>query len=278
VQLTRFTALVAASAAFAAFSSDFQYQVPDGFRELRTATRPGDADESKVPRQLLQLARNPRYALVAIDPQSTSRDAVGATFNVVEMKSTGHMTLDLAKNAATAIAAQFKSQGISATVVDVSVVPMNGVDTSVTTMDLEGGSGTMRMRQYVLPGLNGAAVLSYSAPRADFEKFYPAFLRSLKATRGVAEPESVGWSWKEFFKAGLMGGLIGALLGVARYVIKKLKRRGDPDGAAVAGERAPAATTPHKPRPSKHLWYCDDCGKPVPIRLDLCRCGGRKPA
>lgn len=276
MQLTRFIALVTALAAFAAFGSDFQYQVPDGFRELPTQARPySNTDESNVPPQLLALARDPRYSLVAIDPQSTTRDTIGATFNVVEMKSTGHMTLDLASKAANGIVAGFRSGGAKATLIDVNVVPMNGVDISVAAMDVDNGNGVVRMRQYVLPGRNGAAILTYSAPRADFESYYPSFLRSLRATKGVAEPPNaeVKWSWKEFF----MSGLIGALIGVALYFVKKfLPRKGGEVDEPVAREEVPAKEP--KRRPSKHLWYCDDCGNPVPIRLETCRCGGKKPA
>lgn len=272
----RLFAIALAAAAFPALGGDFQYQVPDGFRELRTQTRVGNADENSVPPQLLKDARNPHYALVAIDPRTTTRDAVGAAFNVVEMKSTGHMTLETAKKAANGIAAGFKATGISATVVDVSVASMNGVDTGVITLDLDDGKGVRRTRQYIIPGLHGAAVLSYSAPRADFEKFYPAFLRSVRATRGAAEPapESVKFNWKEFLFSGLAGGLIGGLAYLVSKVIRK--RRGESGGDAAA-EEAPAKKAPPR-RASKHLWYCDQCGKPVPIRMDECRCGGKKPA
>jgi hypothetical protein len=269
-----FTAMVLATAS-AAFGSDFTYKVPDGFRELRTQSRPGDVDESKIPPQMVKDALNPRYILVAIDPLTTTRNEVGATFNVVEMKSTGHMTLDTAKKAADGIAASFKAKGLSTSVVSVNVASINNVDTGVITLDLDDGTGARRTRQYVLPGLHGAAILSYSAPRADFESYYPSFLRSLRATRGAAEPvsEPARFNWTEFFLSGLIGGLIG----VAGFGIKKfLGKRTEKAGEVAAADEAPKKTPPR--RASKHLWYCDDCGKPVPIRLDECRCGGKKTA
>jgi len=216
VQLTRFIALVTflAAAALAALASDFKYQVPTGFRELRTATRPGDADESNVPAKLLREARNPNYILVAVDPLTTTRNSAGATFNVVEMKSTGHMTLDLATKTAHALAAS-----LNATLIDVNVVPINGVDSAMTTLEVNDGRGMIRMRQYVFPGPNGAAVLTYSAPRDDFEKYEYFFTASAKATTGVGEPPGPKWSWKEFFLSGLAGGL----LGIAWYVIRIYK-------------------------------------------------------
>ncbi len=215
MQLTRFIALVTvlAGTALGALASDFKYQVPTGFRELRTGTRPGDADESNVPARLLAQARNPHYVLVAVDPLTTTRNFVGATFNVVEMKTTGHMTLDLASKTAHALA-----DSMNATLIDVNVVPINGVDSAVTTMEVSDGRGTIRMRQYVFPGPNGAAVLTYSAPRDDFDKYDYFFQASAKATTGAAEP-GVKWNWKEFF----LWGLAGALLGLAWYVIRSFK-------------------------------------------------------
>jgi hypothetical protein len=266
-------AIVLATAS-AASGSDFTYQVPDGFRELRTATRPGNVDESNVPPDLVKDALNSRYVLVAIDPRSTTSEKVGATFNVVEANTTGHMTLDIAMKAVDGIVAELRKRGIPANVIDASVVPMNGIDTAVLTFELRERNAPRRTRQYIIPGPHNSAVLSYSAPRADFERYYPAFLRSVRATQvaGAPPPESAKWNWKEFF----LWGLIGALGGAALYIIRKFIQKGGDEGAVAAQDAAPKKEPPR--RASKHLWYCEQCGKPVPIRLDQCRCGGIKPA
>jgi len=269
---------IALVASFPAFGSDFTYKVPDGFLELPTATHAGDPKATNVPPQLLKDAKNGRYVLVAVDPDLTTTNSVGATFNVVEMKSTGHMTKELARKVADATAQGFSSSGLHATVVDVSIVKMNNVDTSVTTMDIQDNAGVRRMRQYVLPGRNGSAVLSYSAPRGDFERFYPAFLRSLNATTGVSEPptEPRRFNWTEFFLAGLLGGL----LGVGWWATKKFALDKDKDGEAGKEVAPAAALAPAKKevakRATKYTWICEECGNPVPIRLEQCRCGGKK--
>jgi len=118
------------------------------------------------------------------------------------------------------------------------------------------------------------------APRDQFAKFESEFVASARATQGAYDPGAFHWS--QFL---LSSGFSAAVAGAVGALIAFMRRRhheaeikaeqAEPPGAPVL---APAPAKVPLRKPSKHVWYCDSCGNPVPMRLEQCRCGGKKPA
>jgi hypothetical protein len=126
-----------------------------------------------------------------------------------------------------------------------------------------------------VPGKNGGTTITFQAPRDDFDKHTAEFDASIRATRGMYDPGV--FHWGEFFLSGLIGGAVAVVAGAVIAFVRK--RRNAAEGVTEdAEEPAKAAPKPPVRKPSKHVWYCDDCGKPVPMRIEECRCGGKKPA
>jgi len=276
----------------AAFGGEFQYQIPAGWRELPTATRPGDADTSQVPPHMVREAKDPNFVVVAIDPDSTTPYNEGATLYVVEARTTlGHVTYDVADKAASSVMASLRKQGTDAQLLHDGVVQVDGVTGVSMMIQLETPAGPRLMAQYIIPGRKSSAVLTYSAPKADWPKNAKAITASLQATRGGYDPgpasggggggggsggTPVRSKWQFF-----MPWLGGAVMVVFFFLLKEwAERRGqrlEADAPPRTAAAMPAKKAPPR-RATKNIWFCGDCGKPVPIRLDTCRCGGKKPA
>jgi hypothetical protein len=271
-------AVVLLALAAAAQGGEFHYQPPPGWVELPTPYSPGSADTSMIPQRYLRDAASGTYQIVAIDPREIKRSWVGAMFNAVETApATDRITAEDARQAAEDMAALTRSGGLEAKVVDADAITMNGVSTAVYTIDTDvPGDGPRRVRGYVIPGRRSAAVLSYSALRDDFKKHEAEFAASARATQGAYEfggGGGAGWSWRQLFLAGLVGaGIALAFAAVIRFVARKR----DPNAAEPVLATGGAAT-PAPKRATKYTWLCAACGNPVPMRLDECRCGGKKP-
>jgi hypothetical protein len=258
-------------------ASEFRYKIPDGWWDLREAQRPGPNQKNmdNVPLKLTQDATSGTFAVVAIDPQTTKFNRVGASFNAVEAPTTGRITLEEMEKFGPALMAQFKAKGLSANLLEVKVDKFNGVKVGVIRFNatdlIEGQERTLV--QYVIPGRKGAAVLTYSAPKASFNSYAAMFEDSARATKGGYE--AGGFNWIEFFAMGAIGGLVG--LGVTFMRKRRAGATADVDGG-VAVSAAPKTPAPAKKVTSKYVWDCPGCGKPVPLRLEQCRCGTARPA
>jgi hypothetical protein len=263
-------ATLAALTAPVAWAGEFTYAIPTGWQDLRRGIGGND-----IPPELVAQASNPRYVAVAVDPSTTTRTRIGATFNAVETQTTGHVTPELARTVGQGIVAELSRAGVNPTLVDAGVEDFNGVTFGVLTLDARGTNATVyRMRQYIVPGHNMGTVLSYSAPRDDFDRLVPAFEESARGLKGAYDPGV--FHMGEFVRNTLYVTLVLMVLGA---VLKLARRR----NGTVQGEEhdADAASAQAKARTraaAKHVWFCADCDNPVPLRLEQCRCGGRKPA
>jgi hypothetical protein len=264
-------------------ASEFQYSIPPGWTDLRAAIVPGSDDHltDNIPQALMRDAENRQFVVVAVDPVGTTYQRAGATFNAKEAQTTGKLTLDEMKKGAADLVAHFEAAGLPATLVETKVVKLNGVNVGTITIDVESTWGNRRLLQYLITGHKSLTVLSFAAPKADFDRYLPVFEASARATKGGYNHGS--FDWERVFVAGGIGGLISVVAGsILAYVRKRRDAEaaipeGDGEPAiAMATSKAPAASPMRKS--SKYTWTCASCGNPVPLRLDQCRCGGAKPA
>jgi hypothetical protein len=134
------------------------------------------------------------------------------------------------------------------------------VNVGMIRFDAKDEKENRTLLQYIIPGRKSAAVLTFSTPKPDFDKYLPVFEASARATKGGYESGSFSW-----VRLVATGGLC-ALFGVSVALIRKRRN-------------ANAGTPPMSPqkKSSRNVWDCPGCGKPVPIRLEQCRCGTAKP-
>jgi len=263
-------------------ASEFQYSIPPGWRDLRLALTPanGNKDVNDIPQQLMVDAMSGRFAAVAVDPDGTTYQRAGATFNAKEAPTTGLLTLDAMKKGATDLVAQFEAAGLPATLVEVKMVKLNGVNVGMTTIDVESVWGSRRLLQYLITGHKSLTVLSYAAPKADFSRYLSTFEASARATKGGYNYGS--FNWESVFVSAGIGALVFGVAGLIMGFVRK-QRDAAAAGAADGGEavaRAPARSSSASPqkKSSKYVWTCTACGNPVPMRIDQCRCGAAKAA
>jgi hypothetical protein len=259
-------------------ASEFKYKIPDGWWDLREVQLPGPGQKSmdNVPLKITMDATSGAYAIVAIDPQSTKFNRVGAAFNAVEAPTTGRITLQEMERFAPALIDQFKTAGLTASIFDVKVADFNGVKVGVTRFYVsdEKESDERTMVQYIIPGRKSAAVLTYSTPKADFNRFAATFEASARATKGGYEPGK--FSYVRMVEVGGSFGLIAIFVMLMRGRRQKAAARADAQGGVPGTAVAPPPAA-EKKKTSKYTWDCPGCGNPVPSRLEQCRCGTAKP-
>ena len=273
--LARFVATLLSMAACLAHAGEFTYTIPEGWRDLKQDAREGRLAGSGLPAAVQREALEDKFVVYAIDPASVTAGGVTAVFNAAEVPSRGALSLDQIQEVSRNLVSQLRANGHSVQPGETRGDSWGDVTVGVVTVDVRLPGGTQRFLQYLIPGRNAGTLLTYTAPASSFDAYLPLFEASARATKGAYA--SAKWGDRKFlivmaFLLPLIGGVV---------LVKTLARR---SGATFAGdvlepaaEKAPAAPA-RKPITSKYVWECEACGKPVPIRLDQCRCGGKRPA
>jgi hypothetical protein len=175
------------------------------------------------------------------------------------------------------IAAQMRAAGLTAGLVDSGVISMNGADVGTVTLDLDSEQGgSRRLLQFMITGQKSSTVLTYAAPKDQFAQYLPAFRASARATQGGAT--AGGFSWKQMFAVGAFCGFVGLIIAFLRNRLAGTKHGEALEGAIQAATGRPAAPAAPPAKKVSYVWTCPGCGKPVPLRIDQCRCGTAKPA
>ncbi len=120
-------------------------------------------------------------------------------------------------------------------------------------------------------------MLTYSAPKDEFAKYLPVFRASARATQGGYAASS-GFNWKQTLAVGAFAGFVGLIIAVLRKALAGSKKGEALEGAIQAATGRPAAPAAPPAKKVSYVWTCPGCGKPVPLRIDQCRCGTAKPA
>ncbi|HEX7560307.1 MAG TPA: hypothetical protein VF386_13990, partial [Usitatibacter sp.] len=121
-------------AAQAHAASEFQYSIPPGWRDLKFALTPanGNRDVNDIPQQLMVDAMSGRFAAVAVDPNGTTYQKAGATFNAIEAQVTGRLSVEAVNRGASDLISQLTAAGVTATLIDAKLVKLNGVEVGRT--------------------------------------------------------------------------------------------------------------------------------------------------
>lgn len=121
--------------------------------------------------------------------------------------------------------------------------------------------------QDLISGRKISTVLSFAAPREDFDRYKPVFEGAAQATRGAYSHGGINWG-----RAFVSGGVVGGAVALGYLVLGLVRRRRDSSEWEGAPEPAPLR------RASKYTWVCPACKNLVPTALDKCRCGAPRPA
>jgi hypothetical protein len=275
---TRLAGIVlAAGIATCAGAGEFQYSIPAGWRDVLKSSQ----DASGIPQRMLTEAATGRFAVYAVDPSNTTPDKPGSTFNAVETPGPVGRITDMGLDSYSAeLVAQIRAAGLKAGLVDVNVVSMNGVDVGMVTIDTDTeDGGNRRLLQFLFSGKKSGTVLTYAAPKDQFAQYLPVFRASARATQGGYAASS--FNWRQTLAVGAFAAFVGLVIALLRKFLAGTKGGEALEEAIKAATGRPATPAAPAPLPAKkvsYVWTCPGCGKPVPLRIDQCRCGTAKPA
>jgi len=152
--------------------------------------------------------------------------------------------------------------GYRMNVLDIQVVKLGEVDIGVVDSTLGNANGTLRLRQYFIPGEKKSAVMTYGCRPDLFDHYRPIFEASANATRGAHSSRAIDWP------RAMRGVLIGA--GFCAIVAILV-------GLILFSQKSSTAPVVFA-APGPSVWECPSCRRHVPNRIPECRCGTPRPA
>jgi len=171
--------LVLAAPACAAWS----FAVPEGWSDLS----PGKPVPKGVPEAVAAQTQSGVYAFYAMDlggAKDGFAENVNAVVNpgtlVANERSLGEYVATLPAQASREL------PGGSIQVVEKSVVAVAGVDSLRILCDVDAVSLKLRTLQYIVPGGDNVAVITYSSTPKEFARYLPVFEAAVQKTRGAA--------------------------------------------------------------------------------------------
>jgi hypothetical protein len=252
-------ALSLAAPAFGA-GEPLRYHIPPGWVDLADPATAAAA----YPANAVNEARSGKYRLYAIEPETATPQGAAALMNVLELGTRGRVTQEVIRRAAEEAFAQARAMHYDLVVLDARLARLGDVDIGVMDSTLGSAAGTMRLRQYFLPGTPKSAVITYGCAPSQFEHYRPLFETSAMATTGAYA--GGGFDWQQALGGTLRGALLGALIGAAAFAVMRKTKSRTPAAAAASAPSAPAVT-----------WACPTCHRRVPLRIAECRCGTARP-
>lgn len=248
--------LLLALLAVPACAEEFTYELPPGWVDL--AKR--GPNTFNAPEFLINEARSGKYRIWAADPDRITRLGAPVNMNVVEQPGTGKVTEEVMREAVDGMRKQLDQLGVEYSLLgQPQIRKMNGVNVGIVESQMTTPQGSLRMRQYFIPGEKKAAVITYACPPDDWDDYQNLFDVSAHGTKGAHE-HGGGIHWSRALRTGAFGAFIGAIVGAIIGLAKKLKK--------------PAPVTP---RVVASMWECATCKRKVPLRMDVCRCGAGRP-
>jgi hypothetical protein len=250
--------LLAITASAARAESELHYKIPDGWADVMSPT----FIAGSVPQIVMRDAGSRKYALFAVDPHRATRESAPVSFNVVEVTSSGKVTLGAVRQGAVEMQQQLSGKGTTVNLDEIKVIKLNDVDIGFVSSLVETRRGSLRMLQYMIPGRTKLAVLTYVCPIEDSDHYRPIFESSAMATTGAYD------------HSGFTGGsnftriwFFGALAAIIAVIVTLIRASGDKPRAAITTQ---TASTPA-------AWDCPNCKRRVPMRVTQCRCGTPQP-
>ena len=187
------------------------FQIPAGWTDLSPGAP--EVNFGGFPAPLVKEARSGKYAAMAFDVDHAT-PAFSANMNALVLD--GAASLDQ-KSLATFLeefATTSAKQGLHTTPVDAVLRDVNGVTWAVITRRMKSGPLLVIQMTWLIPCGKRHAVITWSAEEARFEEYRPTFEKAALATTGArAAP---GFDWSAFALAGLVGGVVAALIAFLR--------------------------------------------------------------
>lgn len=253
-------AAVALAAPALRAAEPLRYRIPPGWVDLAD---PATAAAS-YPANAVNEARSGKYRLYAIEPETATPQGAAALMNVLELGTRGRMTQEVMRRGANEAFENARALHYDMIVLDTRLVRLGDVDIGVMDSTLGSAAGTMRLRQYFVPGTPKSAVITYGCAPSAFEHYRPLFETSAMATTGAYA--AAGFDWQSAMGGALKGALLGALIGAAAFAVRAKTKSRTPPAAAAPAPTPPAVT-----------WACPTCHRRVPLRITECRCGTPRP-
>lgn len=244
-------------AATLAAAEPLQYRMPPGWVDLADPA----TNVAGYPANAAREARTGKYRIYAIEPETALPQGAQASMNVLELNAGDRVTDAVLQQAVDEAVRGAQAAHYTMDILDKRLMKLGDVDIGVVDSTLGNVNGTMRLRQYFIPGSPKSAVITYGCAPNQFDHYRPTFEASAMATTGA---HAGGFSFKSAMRGAFIGAIIGALIGGIVFAMKKAT--GGSAAPAVAAQSAPAAT-----------WECPTCHRRVPLRIEECRCGTARP-
>lgn len=244
-------------AATLAAAEPLQYRMPPGWVDLADPA----TNVAGYPANAAREARTGKYRIYAIEPETALPQGAQALMNVMELNAGGRMTDGILQQAVDEAVRGAQAAHFTMSIIDKRLMKLGDVDIGVVDSTLGNAHGTMRLRQYFIPGSPKSAVITYGCAPSQFDHYRPTFEASAMATTGA---HAGGLNLKSVMRGAFIGAIIGALIGGIVFAVKKASRPA----------AAPAALTQSTPAVT---WECPTCRRRVPLRIGECRCGTARP-
>lgn len=240
-----------------------QYQLPRGWVDLLDP----ETETAGYPPGLLNVARHGPYVMYAVDPQNLSTVGANASLNIIESRGKLAVTQDLLRETTRGASREAQKAGYQMNFTSARVVKLGDVDVGRTVAFMSNDAGTVKLLQFLIPGKDFLATLTYACRPEEFTTYEPIFEQAAMATTGAYKHAKPGIDWGRAAKTGAIAGALGGL--VALLVSLAKKKQPAPAMPQQASMLPPAAPS---------VWGCAACGRRVPMRVEQCRCGTLRPA
>jgi hypothetical protein len=195
----------------AAPPAPFVFRIPDGWTDLSPGAPA--ANFEGLPETLAQEVASGRYAAYAVGA-ALADGGYEATFNAILHRRPVRVTHEFLEGVMQVAVASMARKGVTITVREKRIFPVAGANVGCAVSDYTSAGVNIRQAQYVLPGLERAAILTYATTPEKFERLRPVFEASALATQGIRETTL----WARLRHSDRAHYVLGALAGFAVVV------------------------------------------------------------
>lgn len=239
-------------------ASGFVYRIPEGWIDLTKEV----SVSRNAPQAISELAKSGQFVIYAIDPKQVSGERAPVNMNVIEHAGSERVTKAFLEQSRHAMHRKLAETGFSVRSVGNAVVRENaGVDIGMFDSAYDLGGQEFRLRQYVIPGKEHMAIVSFTCPEKLFAQYEANFEAAVMATGGTYQKGSSG------SESLFMGTFVGLMIAVASLFFAFGKGKWKTMMTSTASPSMPQAQS---------IWHCGTCKRRVPISIAQCRCGAAR--
>lgn len=197
----------------------FTFQTPPGWVDLSPDAP--EAERNKAPAALLEQVKSSGHAFFAAD-LAHADDGFMENVNAIVQPGSSPVTAALLDDVELRMRAEIGKQGMSYRVLEKSLVTVAGATAGRVVGELTMQGRVVKQIQYLLPGREHHAILTFSTTPESFAEYQPRFDAAGQATRGTVEPKS---RWAKIGARAVRGAIIGGLLGGLAALVMALRKR-----------------------------------------------------